>query len=243
MRRAPPIPPDIRRFRHDGYTNAFSFVSPECPRFYPTETLFGDWRAPFLILAKDAAPTHVMRGLVEREGCDGWRHAQRERRDPAGYRTNERLVDLVRSHALPEPLYGSATAHMLYDDPRWSRSLPGFYSGALHEHLADVLRWVIGESSVRVIACVGIEAWFLTSVVLGYRWPSRSAAARSARDHRDKALIISGMVGKRELCATCHFHPSRGGPQQWNLGWSGLASLIDRSSKPVPAHRRTGAID
>jgi hypothetical protein len=39
-------------------------------------------------------------------------------------------------------LYGSATANMLYDDPRWSRALPGFYDGPLNDFLRRILRWV-----------------------------------------------------------------------------------------------------
>jgi hypothetical protein len=219
---APSVPPHFRTFAHGGYTNALSFLPCDCARFYPTETLFGNWDSPILLLAKDAAPTGVMRDLVESNGCDGWRHAQRERGDRAGWKTNERLVNLVRAHQLPDPLYGSATANMLYDDPEWSRSLPGFYSGPLHEYLAEVLRWVIGKMpNLRAVACIGHESWYLTSVVLGDR-----TAARRAREYRDQEKMISGTVGGRKIAASAHFHPSRGSREQWALGWQGLAAAI-----------------
>ncbi len=219
---APSIPQYFRDFRYEGYTNALSFVPHSCSRFYPTETLFGNWLSPVLLLAKDAAPTGVMRALVESGGCHGWRHAEREKGDRGGWRTNERLVELVRRHLLPEPLYGSATANMLYDDPQWSRSLPGFYSGHLHSYLAGVLRWVIGGMpNLRVIACVGKEAWYLTSVVLG-----DPAAARQSREFRDEQRMLMSRLGNREIAASSHFHPARGSREQWALGWSGVAKFV-----------------
>jgi hypothetical protein len=112
------------------------------PCLYTTETLLGDWHAPILVLAKDAAPTGVIRELARLQGIGAWRHAERRRGDRGGWRTNERLAEL--SKCVPgSKLYGSALANLLYDDPRWSRALPGFCAGPLHGYLADVLRWVI----------------------------------------------------------------------------------------------------
>jgi hypothetical protein len=221
------IPQKFRDFRFKDWTNAFDFLPPNCPRFYPTETLFGDWHSSVLLLAKDAAPSCVMRKAFANEGIDGWRHAQKGR-DRAGYRTNERLVDLVRTHKLPTPLYGSAAAHMLYDDPRFSRNLRGFYEGALHDHLADVLRWVIGRMpNIRTIGCLGVEAWYLTSVVLEHPC-TPTTAAKNAAKHRDAESIITGYVNDREISASCHFHPSaRVSKEQLNAGWSGLAARVN----------------
>src|SRR4051794_23637894 len=94
MRSTPPIPKQFRQFAIDGYTNVFCIL-PSCPRFYATETLFGDWDAPVLLLAKDAAPAHVIRDLARTEGVGAWRHAQRHLGDRGGWRTNERLTALA----------------------------------------------------------------------------------------------------------------------------------------------------
>ena len=221
----PLVPSHFRDFTYPGYTNALSFLPHGCPRFYPTETLFGNWDSPILLLAKDAAPTAVMRDSVKSDGCGGWRHAQRERGDYAGWKTNERLANLVRAHQLPDPLYGSATANMLYDDPEWSRSLPGFYSGPLHDYLVEVLRWVIGNMrNLRAVACISRESWYLTAVVLGDR-----AAAPRAREYRDQERMLSGSISSRKIVASAHFHPSRGSREQWALGWRGLASVIKQA--------------
>ena len=135
MRTTPPIPDRFRGFSHDGYTNVFSFV-PSCERLYAIETLFGDWDAPVLLLAKDAAPADVNRKLPKTEGVGAWRHAERERGDPGGWRTNDRLKELAKQ-VPSSKLYDSALANLLCDDPRWSRALPGFYSGPLHDLAAD----------------------------------------------------------------------------------------------------------
>jgi hypothetical protein len=126
MRRLPrpPVPSWIRVYPPaGGWTNVFALV-PSNEHLYGTETLFGDWDGRTLLLGKDGAPTPVIRALRDRGESRPWRHAQRERNDPGGYRTNERLASIATS--LPGgKLYGSATANLLYDDPRWSRSLPG----------------------------------------------------------------------------------------------------------------------
>lgn len=227
MRDTPRIPDLFRRFSCTGYTNVFSFL-PDCPRFYATETLFGDWEAPVLLLAKDAAPTKVIRELARTEGNGAWRHAERRRNDAGGYRTNERLVEV--SKRLPGPkLYGSALANLLCDDPRWSRALPGFFSGPLHDYLADVLRWVIDSMpNLQAIACIGEHAWFLTAHVLG-----QSVVAREAARYRDEERFITGHVGARMILATSHFHPARGSRDQWNLGWARLVTALSASASQV----------
>lgn len=224
MRPTPAIPDRFRRFEHPGYTNVFS-IFPDCPRLYATETLFGDWDAPVLLLAKDAAPTHVIRRLATSEGSRAWRHAERRRGDSGGWRTNERLAHL--SERVPgSKLYGSALANLLCDDPRWSRALPGFHSGPLHDYLADVLRCVIDNMpNLRAVACIGEHAWFLTATVLG-----QALAARQHRVYRDEERRLLGHVSYREIFASSHFHPARGSRAQWSLGWSRLASVIAQSA-------------
>lgn len=225
MRSTPEIPNRFRTFQYPGYTNVFSLL-PDCPRFYATETLFGDWDAATLLLAKDAAPTSAIIDLAVNEGQTAWRHSERAKGDTGGWRTNERLVELAS--CLPSSkLYGSATANLLCDKPGWSRSLPGFRSGPVHNYLCDALDWVIGNMpNLKAIACIGQEAWFLTSVVLG-----RSEVSRQGRTHRDKEQLIIGDVKGRSIAATCHFHPSRGSRTQWQLGWAALAEHLRSTNK------------
>lgn len=220
MRSAPSIPECLKRFKHPGYTNAFEFLPDNCPRFYATETLFGDWDAPVLLMGKDTAPTQVMRDRVKAEGTAGWRHSQRARGDRGGCQTNERLLAMSQQVRCAK-LYGSATANMLYDDPGWSRRLPEFYRGPLHEYLADVLRWVVGNMpQLRVVACLGREAWYLTAVVLG-----RSDVAY-ARECRDKERVIDGVICGRTIMASAHYHPAaRASRQQRRLGWSRVVAI------------------
>ena len=149
MSRIVNIPDWIKNFRYEGYTNVFEIIK-DCPRFYATETLYGDWDAEVLLLAKDAAPAHVIYELFKKEGKDAWRHAQRRLWDKGGVKTNERLDRLVKKF-LPELhkdgnlLYGSALANLLFNEPNWSRPLPGIKRGALFTHLGSMLKWVIEE--------------------------------------------------------------------------------------------------
>lgn len=221
MPTTPPIPQRFREFRHPGYTNVFSFL-PTCSRLYGTETLFGDWDAPVLLLGKDGAPTPVIRNLAAREGDGAWRHAQRERGDVGGYRTNDRLVRLA--NGLPKArLYGSATANMLYDDPAWSRGLPGFYAGPLRDYLAEVLVWVIGKMQrLEVIACLGKDAWHLTAVVL-----ERPDQAQRSEVYRDGEQLMDGAVAGRPIAASAHYHPAaRVSDAMMSKGWASLAARL-----------------
>lgn len=220
MRQTPEIPDCFRRFAYPGYTNVFSFL-PNCPRFYATETQFGDWDATTLLLAKDAAPTSEIRARAERDGQAAWRHSERAKGDRGGCQTNERLAELAA--ILPgTKLYGSAAANMLCDREGWSRPLPGFRRGRLHAYTVDVLRWVISNMpNLRGIACLGYDAWFLTTTVLG-----RPEVSRQGRAHRDGEHLIIGEVEGRLIGATCHIHPSRGSRAQWELGWEVLAAHL-----------------
>lgn len=221
MRKTPKIPRWIRDFAHPGYTNVFSFL-PDCRRLYVTETLFGDWDAPVLLLAQDAASTQDIRVLAEREGIGAWRHAQRELGDSGRWQTNERVVKLARQ--LPgSKLYGSAAANMLCDKPGSSRSLPGFRSGPLHEYLANVLRWVVGKMpNLRAIACLGNEAGYLTSVVIG-----NPELKRQWTFCRENAQPLVGEVGERQIIATAHYHPAaRVSASRKTAGWDALKAIL-----------------
>jgi len=200
---SPRVPDWIRKYDPpSGWTNVFALV-PSNQHVYGTETLFGEWNARTLLLAKDGAPTGVIRALRDKGEARPWRHAQRELGDPGGFKTNESLVESARQ--LPGgKLYGSATANLLYDDPRWSRALPGFYRGPLHEYLKRVLCWVLESMpNIERVACLGKEAWFLTSVVLG-----QDGASRRFSHHRDLRTPILGHCANKQITAFALYHPA-----------------------------------
>lgn len=221
MSTRPPIPSWIRSFRYQGWTNVFELV-PANDHLYATETLFGDWNTRVLMLAKDACPTQSIRDGLANGEADPWRHSQRELGDRVGVRTNERLCRFVSLIPEKELLYGSASANMLYNDPRTSRSLADFRSGDLHEFLKGVLYWVL-ESMPRVewVACLGQEAWFLTCAAFG-----NPAAARNFKEYRESFRPVTGTVGKKTLAAFPLHHPSRVGNQVGENEWRAFSECL-----------------
>ena len=64
-RATPAIPSGIRSFSPPGYINVYSLDRlRDEPKLFCTETFFGDGDAT-LLLAKDAAPTHVIMERIE----------------------------------------------------------------------------------------------------------------------------------------------------------------------------------
>ncbi len=217
----PQVPDWIRTFAPPtGWTNVFGLV-PSNDHLYGTETLFGDWGGETLLLAKDGAPTPVIRALRDRGDPRPWRHAQRELRDPGGWKTNESLS--AAAAVLPGgKLYGSATANLLYDDPRWSRSLPGFYTpGPLQEYLKEVLLWVLDSMpNIERVVCLGQEAWFLTHQALGV-----TDVARRFASHRDSFQTSGGCIREKRITTVALFHPAaRVSDASKRAGWLGMLS-------------------
>jgi hypothetical protein len=176
---------------------------PSNDHLYGTETLFGDWAGKTLLLAKDGAPTPVIKAIRDKGEARPWRHAQRELGDSGGWKSNDRIVAASEGLAGGK-LYGSATANLLYDDPAWSRSLRGFYKGPVHEYLVRVLAWVIGSMpNIRCIACLGQEAWFLSNIAIG-----QHAAARHFAEHRDLCRSTSGTCSGKTVLAFALYHPA-----------------------------------
>ncbi len=199
----PRVPDWIRSYVPPaGWTNVFELV-PSNDHLYGTETLFGDWEAPTLLLAKDGAPTHVIRRLQDNGEARPWRHAQRQLGDKGGYVTNERLA-AAAAHLPGSKLFGSATANLLYEDPNWSRSLPGFHTEPLHAYLKRVLQWVLESMpNVKRVGCLGEEAWFLTCIVLA----NTNAAKQFAR-HRESHSPVVGFCGAKRISAFPLYHPA-----------------------------------
>jgi hypothetical protein len=220
-RPTPTIPPWIRTFSHPGYINVYSLHRLEKERkLFCTETLFGDWDAPTLLLAKDAAPVHVIRTRVERSDADPWRHGVRGR-DPMGYLTNERVTDIAGLFK-GSKLYGSALAHMLKESEQTSGSLADFYSGPLHDHLKCVLEFVVDNMcNLEAIVCLGNEAYSLVSTCVG----TPSAAALLVGQCMEVELF------KRRVLLAKLYHPSRpfaGGWAARREEWGAVARQINR---------------
>lgn len=239
MSRTPPIPERFRTYRcPPRWKNIFE-IYPSCERLYATETMseFSHWDGQVLLLAKDAAPLSVFKKLGEKHpgSCDdAWRHASRERGDRGGVRTNERLIKLVGW--LPsscKALYGSAAANMVYDDGEsntMSRPLPDMHragtDGRLHEYLVEVLRWVAANMpNLRVIACLGQDAWRLSAVAFGGE--QNFDLTRDYSKRRDNAEHAAVNFEERKLSLMPLFHPAaRGVTEKMNFGWHQLSALL-----------------
>jgi hypothetical protein len=229
----PRVPDWIREFSFPGWTNVFQLV-PSNQNLYPEalrpdwKTQFNDWNGRILLLAKDGCPTRVIRDGRDNGESNPWRYAQQELGDEGGWRTNNRLYGFAS--AIPGgKLYGSATANMLSDQPGWSRSLPGIFGGPIHDFLRSVLTWVLGSMPrVKWVACLGKEAWFLTSTTIGI--PS---AAGRFREYRDSYESILGSVREKKVAAFPLYHPgARVAIDLMERGWQKFTSL---SSVPVNA--------
>jgi hypothetical protein len=190
------------------------------PRLFCTETLFGDWAGQTLLLAKDAAPVDVIRARLERGETHPWRHSRRGH-DPMGYVTNERVSELAELiHG--GKLYGSALAHMLKVGSKTSSSLMGFRSGALQEHLAQVLEFVVDRmANLRAIVCLGADAHWLVSSCITTRSTGSDLAVGKCADAQ--------LFDRRILIGRLH-HPSRafaGGLGARRNEWRAVASEVN----------------
>lgn len=236
----PRVPNWIRSYvPPPGWTNVFQLV-PSNKHLYGTETLFGDWNGRTLLLAKDGAPTHIIRALRDRGESRPWRHAQRTLGDPGGWKTNE-LIEQLASRIPGGKLYGSATANLLCDDPSWSRTLPGFYHGPLHDYLKRVLVWVLGKmANLDQIACLGEHAWYLTCHVLG-----KSDNAKQWSHYRDRGEpILAEFNGKKVLVHSLYHPAARVSHASTRTGWNRLIhpeSIPAVTNLHVTARLKAGA--
>lgn len=198
-RLTPAVPHEFRDFRLAGYRNIYELL-PNESKVYGTETMYPDWSAPVLLLAKDFAASRVVMARIARGETNPYRHADPQRGDREGVVTNTRIrrfVDTALGAKFPL-LYGSAYAGLLRDD--------GAMSGA-HKQNGDlglvygarVLRWVIDQmTEIRAIACLGPEAWRCAHIALGAR---TLADFRQARDNLRPLML-------KELTLFAHYHPA-----------------------------------
>lgn len=155
----------MRSFRLDGYVNIYELL-PNEPRIYGTESLFGDWNAPLLVLAKDFAPSSFILDRIQRGCTDPYRHSTR-------FRTNQVLCNwlqpFLRAGTPPNCsgiLYGSALAGLLRADGERSGGLAS--RAAAIEYGGRVLRLVIENMpSLKVVVCMGTEARACYSTAIG----------------------------------------------------------------------------
>ena len=161
MEQTPPIPDWIRGYRHPAYTNVYELI-PDEPRLYGTESLYGNWDAPLLLLAKDFAPRSLVEDRIAAGDPRPYRHEPR-------MRTNKNLVQLV-SRLGSNLLYGSAAASLLRNDGRVSGTLPRW--SEVRTFAEQSLRFTLENMpNVRGIACLGEVAWRCAGSTLGIAMP------------------------------------------------------------------------
>jgi len=153
----PPIPDWIRDFRTPNYTNIYE-LCPDESRLYGTESLYGDWSAEVLLLAKDFAP----RCLIDDRLADG---DQRPFRHEPKMKTNR----MLQCYAAPfgdRLLYGSALAGLLRNDGKVRGALPD--RATVMPWAARVLDFtILSMPNLKSIACLGADAWDCTLRAIG----------------------------------------------------------------------------
>lgn len=222
-RPTPSIPFWIREFAYPGYANVYSLEGLKHePKLFCTETLFGDcgdWDAPTLFYAKDAAPANVFRERICKGDSDPWRPGIPG--DSMGVKTNEQVKKLAKLfHG--SKLYGSALAHMLREGGQTSGYLRGFKSGPLHDHLKSVLDFVVQNMpNLQAIVCLGKEAYELVSSCCGdYIAPTLPAGD-----------CVEVKLFKRRVLRGCLYHPSRGFAGGWaarHIEWRAVADRVNK---------------
>lgn len=153
MRTTPPIPSSIRDYRHDAYRNIYELV-PDETRLFGTESLFGDWDAELLLLAKDFAPSSLVENRIRENDPRPFRHSSTP--GEPGYRTNSRLRKFAAT--LPQRfLYGSVMGGLLRDDTTLSGTLPAW--SETRSYRSDLLAFTIQNmKNLRAIVCLGTDS-------------------------------------------------------------------------------------
>lgn len=154
----PPLPSWIRNYRTRCYTNVYAMCPAE-RRLYGTESLYGDWSAELLLLAKDFGPSGLVRGRIRAGETRPFRHTdwRREPRHTLGAKSNRTLYRLAER--IPcRKLYGSALAGLLRDDGAGSGTLGD--RREIEPYVGRVLRFALAHlPNLRAVACLGRDAW------------------------------------------------------------------------------------
>jgi hypothetical protein len=199
----------LRDFRHDSYINIYE-ACPNESRIFGTESLYGDWDAEILLLAKDFAPWHFIKHRIDigsrafRASCpckDGGK--------AMGVSTNRNLVSKLIPELTQETrlLYGSVCGGLMRNDGKTSGRLPDWES-VRTDYAAVLIDFVIGHlPNLKFVVAMGKEAWDAVSATAG--------SAVKFADSRDSFDPVT--VAGYPCFAT--FHPSRWSGQkhkQWH---------------------------
>ena len=203
--------------KHAYWRNAFGkeLLGPNPKRFYPTETLYGDWDGEVLFLAQDALPAPALKNTIEdykKKNIsidEAWVHADRENPEhKGGFKTNEILKANKDKYIDPtKVLYGSITANMLFDmadgSKNYQRELKGFNNKILQAHMKNVLRWVVENMpNIKAIFCLGPKAWEVTS-----SFSNQEKNETNFQDYIRKAETLNVFISNKEVCLIPSYHP------------------------------------
>lgn len=237
MRTTPQILAEIRSYRHRYYTNIFQIV-PDETRLFGTESLYGDWDAALLLLAKDFAPVQVVRRRISEGDSRPFRHGQSALDfQRMGVGTNEHIETLT-ARLQCKKLYGSAFGGLLRNDGKASGPLPG-YAHVRDEYAAGMLKWVIEEATnLRMVVCLGWEAW--DCLFRSARTPTSLVEFKAERGSgRPLALQLDGRT--INVFAMCHPAARVSNSQKFS-GWErfieGAASISGQSVREARASAR-----
>lgn len=208
----PPLPTWLLSHSVPGYASAHSLLPSET-RLYGTESLYGDWNARILLLAKDFAASRILHDRIAAGHPRPYSHEPR-------LRTNLRLQQLADPFRLsPSPtscglLYGSALASLCRDDGRMSGSLPNRAEALAFG--ARVLGFALEHlPRLQAVVCMGEDAWLVTTAALGL-----TADWRPARD-------TGAITQARGLNIVAAYHPAaRVSCESSERAWRSVQSAI-----------------
>ena len=220
------------------WINAFNdeYLGGAAKNLYATETLFGDWNGEILILAQDALPASALKKIIQSHIEKGepkefaWRHANKEiHGDKKGWKTNESLRRLVTKYANGVGiLYGSAAAHMLYDDgsDNYRQVLRGFKDPQLMKHLTDVLSWVVGNMpNLKYIVCLGEKAWQVVNSSANTQYINNFKYMREMKKH------VFTSIANKQLTIIPTYHPmARASTAELESDWKVLYKLLEKNA-------------
>ena len=203
------------------WRNAFSknLLGTNIDRFYPTETLYGDWDGEVLFLAQDALPAPTLKEFIndfKKRGIpisETWVHADKNNPNlkdldksikTGGFITNQRLKKskekIIGSKGA---LYGSAAANMLFDDggKNFRQAVKGFDNPLFKKYMLSVLEWVVmSMPNLKVIFCLGVPAWQVSSSFLNL-----DKKDRNKKNFTGEPPMRAKIGGKEiDIIASCH---------------------------------------
>lgn len=216
VKSTPPVPEWLRSFRHPAYKNIYEWI-PQETRIFGTESLFGDWDAEVLLLAKDYAPASVIRQRMKSGDPRPYRAAERaiDGGRAMGVSTNENLRRLVRPLANVSMLYGSAFGGLMRNDCTTSGALPA-YREILTQYAVPLLQWCVERlPRLRAIVCLGREATVTLENCSGVALPSGSPGRGIRLEFSGRQVLAFPMYHTSRAAAFAGGWPAR--EREWQL--------------------------